>query len=605
MSNLSDLLPSGAGGKSFDFVASGTLASGQTIALRSDGKVEAAAASGGDPSAGSASVFNSGNSEYVGACYDASNNKVVIFYTDVANNYYGTAVVGTVAGTSVSFGSEVVFNSGNTFYFAPVFDPDSNKVVCLFRDDTLSSKPQAIVGTVSGTSISFGSKTEIGSSAEAYNAIAYDTASNRFIFAYKISSNLYIRTGTISGTTIGGLGTQATVTTALTNFYQPMVVQHDPDANRVQVLYCNNNTNGGAIRISAIDGSGNFSFGSEIVVTANDFSYPAICYDTANNKAVLAYKNGSSSGAGTALVGTSDGSNGMAFGSAVTFETGIANYITAVFDTANNKVVFSYVNGSNSNQPTSIVGTVSGTSISFSTAVQLAVAAATTGTQYTYSTFDSTTNQVIVAYRDQGNSNYGMANVFNASPSNVTSFVGITEAAISNAATGTVTLQGGINTTAITNTATTTFAITVANPGSGNRYYIDGALQATVSLSEGRTYKFDQSNGTNGGHPLRFSTTSNGTHGGGTEYTTGVTVVGVPGNAGAYTQIVVAIGAPTLYYYCTAHSGMGGTANTPDDARFTVGSTYYVQDDGTLGTGSTSIVAGEALSATSINLVNT
>ena len=50
---------------------------------------------------------------------------------------------------------------------------------------------------------------------------------------------------------------------------------------------------------------------------------------------------------------------------------------------------------------------------------------------------------------------------------------------------------------------------------------------------------------------------------------------------------------------------MGGTANTPDDARFTVGSTYYVQNDGTLGTGSTSIVAGEALSATSINLVNT
>ena len=81
--------------------------------------------------------------------------------------------------------------------------------------------------------------------------------------------------------------------------------------------------------------------------------------------------------------------------------------------------------------------------------------------------------------------------------------------------------------------------------------------------------------------------------------------MGVPGNAGAYTQIVVAIGAPTLYYYCTAHSGMGGTANTPDDARFTVGSTYYVQNDGTLGTGSTSIVAGEALSATSINLVNT
>ena len=108
-----------------------------------------------------------------------------------------------------------------------------------------------------------------------------------------------------------------------------------------------------------------------------------------------------------------------------------------------------------------------------------------------------------------------------------------------------------------------TFAVTVANPGSGNRYYIDGVLQATVSLTEGRTYRFDQSDNTNSGHPLRFSTTSNGTHAGGSEYTTGVVTEGTPGNAGAFTQITVANSAPTLYYYCTNHSNMGGQANTP------------------------------------------
>ena len=107
-----------------------------------------------------------------------------------------------------------------------------------------------------------------------------------------------------------------------------------------------------------------------------------------------------------------------------------------------------------------------------------------------------------------------------------------------------------------------TFAITVSNPGSGNKYYIDGVQQATVSLTEGNTYRFDQSDSTNGSpsHPLRFSTISDGTWGGGSEYTTGVTT---PGTSVAYTEIEVATGAPTLYYYCSNHSGMGGQANTP------------------------------------------
>ena len=111
--------------------------------------------------------------------------------------------------------------------------------------------------------------------------------------------------------------------------------------------------------------------------------------------------------------------------------------------------------------------------------------------------------------------------------------------------------------------AGTTYTVTVASFGGGNRFYIDGVVYPTLNLSEGQTYTFDQSDASNNNHPLRFSTTSNGTHAGGTEYTTGVTTVGTPGNAGAYTRITVAVGTPTLYYYCTNHSGMGGQANTP------------------------------------------
>ena len=108
-----------------------------------------------------------------------------------------------------------------------------------------------------------------------------------------------------------------------------------------------------------------------------------------------------------------------------------------------------------------------------------------------------------------------------------------------------------------------TFTVTVVSTGSGNKYFIDGVQQDTIMIGAGLIYKFDQSDSSNNNHPLRFSTTSNGTHSGGSEYTTGVTTNGTPGQAGAYTQIDVQNGAPsTLYYYCTVHSGMGGQANT-------------------------------------------
>jgi len=115
----------------------------------------------------------------------------------------------------------------------------------------------------------------------------------------------------------------------------------------------------------------------------------------------------------------------------------------------------------------------------------------------------------------------------------------------------------------VTNHIVNTLVVTVAAVDGANKYHIGGSAQATVTLVEGNTYRFDQSASSNSGHPLRLSTTSNGSHGGGSEYTTGVTTNGTPGSDDAYTQITVAADAPTLYYYCTQHSAMGATANTP------------------------------------------
>ena len=104
--------------------------------------------------------------------------------------------------------------------------------------------------------------------------------------------------------------------------------------------------------------------------------------------------------------------------------------------------------------------------------------------------------------------------------------------------------------------ATITITVTVA----GGKFVLDGVSQATYSATPGNTYKFDQSDGTNGTHPLSFATAADAA--GSTEYTTGVTTSGTPGSGGAYTQIeVTATTVQALHYYCSNHSGMGGLFN--------------------------------------------
>ena len=103
-------------------------------------------------------------------------------------------------------------------------------------------------------------------------------------------------------------------------------------------------------------------------------------------------------------------------------------------------------------------------------------------------------------------------------------------------------------------------ANTIAVTASGGKFYLDGTEAQKASLSPSIQYRFDQSDSSNSGHPLKFSITADGTHDSGTAFTTGVTVVGTAGQAGAYVQITVQQDSPTLYYYCGNHSGMGSTA---------------------------------------------
>ena len=120
--------------------------------------------------------------------------------------------------------------------------------------------------------------------------------------------------------------------------------------------------------------------------------------------------------------------------------------------------------------------------------------------------------------------------------------------------------------------STTNLCITVRETGGGayggnvSRDYVvqnsssAGVANKELTLNAG-TYVFDQTASTNATHPLKISTTNDGTHGGGSEYTTGVTITGTPGTDGKTTIVINAQTPTTLYYYCSSHSGMGGKIN--------------------------------------------
>ena len=119
----------------------------------------------------------------------------------------------------------------------------------------------------------------------------------------------------------------------------------------------------------------------------------------------------------------------------------------------------------------------------------------------------------------------------------------------------------------IRKSATLTFAVTVAakttdhiyhGSGSSSGYQINGIESPHLNLVQGNTYKFDQSESSNSGHPLRFYYDAAKT----TVYTSGVTTAGTLGSSGAYTQIVPTKDTPmVLYYQCSSHGYMGGAAS--------------------------------------------
>ena len=166
--------------------------------------------SGTSISFGTPSVFSASNTYDTSIAYDVNAGKMVISYVDGGNSNYGTAIVGTVSGTSISFGSAVVFESGGTVSNnSIVYDPTAKRVVNFYRGGS-SAVGNVVVGNVSGTSISFNTPSQFESGAANDNSAVYDSNTQKVVVAYEDGGN-------------SGYGTSVVFQTGYTNINRGQV----------------------------------------------------------------------------------------------------------------------------------------------------------------------------------------------------------------------------------------------------------------------------------------------------------------------------------------------------------------------------------------------
>jgi hypothetical protein len=354
---------------------------------------------------GSSATFESAAIQNTAATFDSNSNKVVLTYQDGGNSFYGTAVVGSVSGSSITFGTPVVFESASNGVAAITFDSNSNKVVLAYYDGSNLNYGTSRVGTVSGTSISFGNAAVYESAYSLYNAIGFDSNSNKVVVAYRDQGNSNYGTavvGTVSGTSIS-FGTPVVFNAGAV---EDCWVVFDTTSNKIVILYKDGgNSNYGTAIVGTVSGT-SISFGTEVAFNSAATTYPIGVFDPSSGKVVIAFRDEGDSNNGKVMVGTVSGTS-ISFGSEVLYASGItANGSGLAYDSTNSQVVLVYQNATNGTVKT---GTVSGTTINLSSATEYNSVSST----YNRVVYDSNSGSSVIAYTDATNSNHGKSLVFN------------------------------------------------------------------------------------------------------------------------------------------------------------------------------------------------
>ena len=438
MTNLSELLPSGGGAKEFSAVASGTLTSGQVVALKTDGKVEAVALS--SASLGTA-VSPFGGNQGPTLC-KLTDTTFLLTGRDSTNSYNATTAIGTVSNGSISFGTNAAISAvGPTSEYLQAFPLTDNKFVILWRDFTNSNRPDAIVGEVSGGSITYGSGVtfETGQTTLSIAQAGVALTASKFVIVYEDASNTSYGTaivGDVSGNTIT-FGTAYVYQTS--NSTKSSVVARLNDSKIVLAYSETPNSSRGRVQVLTISGT-TFTPGNAINFDSSSVLHFSIVA-MSETQFVVSYIDGGSSNYGKSIVGSVSGTT-ITMGSTTEYNSSSTKlYAPNSVKINDTQFAVAYSPVSPSTDRNVRIGTITAGTITFASAVTFSTG--TDSNSVSGITLIGTSDLLLGS--DPNATEFPVVD-YKLASTNVSSFIGITSEAIANTATGKVNPQGGVAT---------------------------------------------------------------------------------------------------------------------------------------------------------------
>jgi hypothetical protein len=458
MSNLSDLLPAGGSGKTVELVASGALSNGDKVVLQSDGTVKVVAE--GPATLGSeASTFTGNNGFSVSMLTPTT---FVGGGRDSDNSGNATCVIGTISGTEITFGTPVSAGIGSTTEKLQVQAISATQFVVVWGDWSDTNKGKAVGATVSGNSITFGTTVIFESGQTSFNSerVCTPLSDTQFVIAFEDASDLSKAkaiVGTINSSNALSFGTAAVTATPNSSKYS---VVSKLTSTKIVIAWSDTpSTERGMVRIGTVSGT-SISFGS-----AQVYDTPYIVRHSiaalSDTTFVIAYQYdryaSNSIFIGKAIIGSVSGTT-ITLGTPTAFTShNLGNHYPSVVKISESEFGIVYRGPTPTNYGTLIIGSVTGTSITYDTPI----AYSSTYVTNFYSTYSAP--RLVIGYdlTDFTSIVYSLV----STNLTATNLLGIAQATVADTATVEVETLGGL--------ATNLSGLTI-----GSKYYVqdDGTI---------------------------------------------------------------------------------------------------------------------------------